>query len=261
MLVIPQEGKAVYTAGVDQKTVQFSLVKTSNSTNTTSTTPIAYTSQWTQTSSRRMHSHDIRALAIWPTYTPLPPSYAHRQRQFNYLDVAPILASGGLDMSVVLTPVALPTSTIVKVFNPLNTSVEATFEEAYHRKLGYIPQRAVKVARSARLVSCVREAGVTVWKIQRRQDGNEGETEQGQAQAEPQEVDPEPPGGWEHVLELDLAVRCNILDHEISDDGRWLVVSDLYETKLFSLQEVGSILLLHYIVLLSYSTRKTKNSP
>ena len=135
-------------------------------------------------------------------------------------------------MSVVLTPAALPTSTIVKITNPLNTSMEATFEDAYHRKLAYVARGAVRVARGARLVSCVREAGLTVWRIQKKsEDKYEGE-----------DVDmsgamPEPfAGGWDKVLEMEFVVHSNILAHEISDDGKWLVISDMYETKLFKLR-------------------------
>ncbi|KAF9480459.1 WD40 repeat-like protein [Pholiota conissans] len=225
-MTISPEGRAVYTAGVDQKVIQFSLVKIS------STEKGPNSNQWTQTSSRRMHSHDIRALAIWPPYTPLS---GHYRRQFT-IDVAPILASGGLDMSVVLTPAALPTSTVVKVTNPLNTSTEATFEDAYHRKLPYVSYGTVRVARTARLISCVREAGLSVWRITKKPDGMEKEKEP-EAHAEPDEEEFEPfAGGWEKVLEMDLNVHSNITNHEISDDGNWLAVSDLYESKLFSLR-------------------------
>ena len=172
-----------------------------------------------------MHSHDVRALAIWPPYTLL--LHPH-QRQFP-IDIAPILASGGLDMSVVLTPAALPTSTVVKVTNPLSTSTEATFEDAYHRKLAYVARGAVRVARGARLVSCVREAGLTVWKIQERHDEN-----MDMSSAIPES---EPfADGWDKVLEMEFVVHSNIIAHGISDDGKWLVVSDMYETKLFKLQ-------------------------
>ncbi|KAF8168321.1 WD40-repeat-containing domain protein [Crassisporium funariophilum] len=218
-MTISPEGKAIYTSGVDQKTVQFSLVKTSTSENGGPAS-----TKWTQTSSRRMHSHDVRALATWPPYAPLPSSH---KRQFP-IDVAPILASGGLDMAVVLTPAALPTSTIVKITNPLNTSTEATFEDAYHRKLAYVTEGAVRVARGARLVSCVREAGLSVWRIQKRPE------EAPQQDISMEEEEPFA-GGWEKVLEMELVVHSNIIAHEISDDGRWLVISDLYSTKLFSL--------------------------
>ena len=140
-------------------------------------------------------------------------------------------------MSVVLTPAALPTSTIVKITNPLNTSTDATFEDSYHRKLSYVSKDSVRVSRGSRLVSCAREAGLSVWRIQKRPD------EDGVARERQPEVDlddsltTEPfAGGWEKVLEMDLNVHSNIVGHEISDDGKWLAVSDLYESKLFSLR-------------------------
>ncbi|PPQ90453.1 hypothetical protein CVT25_014971 [Psilocybe cyanescens] len=234
-MVISPEGRAIYTAGVDQKTVQFSLVKTSS----TESGPSA--SRWTQTCSRRMHSHDVRALAIWPPYTPLPAPY---KRQFA-IDIAPILASGGLDMSVVLTPAALPTSTVVKITNPLNTSTESTFEDSYHRKLAFVARGIVRVARSARLVSCAREAGLSVWRIHKKTEGEAGARQmQTESTLDPLETEPFA-GGWEKVLEMDLNVNTNITTHEISDDGKWLVVSDLYESKLFSLStdDTGEIYL------------------
>lgn len=149
-------------------------------------------------------------------------------------------------MSVVLTPAALPTSTIVKVTNPLYTSTEATFEDAYHRKLAYVARGAVGVARGARLVSCVREAGLTVWRIRNKpEEKNDEENDE--------DVDilgaiREPfAGGWDKVLEMEFVVHSNIIAHEISDDGKWLVISDMYETKLFKLRiDVSFSLLLTF---------------
>lgn len=135
-------------------------------------------------------------------------------------------------MSLVLTPAAPPTSTIMKVINPLNTSVEATFEDSYHRKIGYPVAGKVKVAKGARLLSCVREAGLSVWRILK----TKLEKKVGEHQIDLDTLDVDPlPGSWEKVLEMDLNVHSNIIGHEISDDGKWLAVSDLYETKLFSL--------------------------
>lgn len=217
-LTINPEGKAVYTSGVDQKTVQFSLVKTNSSTS-----PTAF--RWAQTASRRMHSHDVRALASWPPYMPLPANY----KRTYPLDMAPILVSGGLDMSVVLSPAALPESTVTKVINPLVTSTEATFGDAYHRRMAYTVGNTIHVSRNKRLVLCLREAGLSVWRILKRPE--EEVTE------EPQEGEVEPwSGGWEKVLEMELNVTSNLVAGEISEDGRWLAVSDMYEAKLFSLR-------------------------
>ncbi|KAG6902800.1 hypothetical protein C0995_011287 [Termitomyces sp. Mi166 len=225
-LAIGPEGNTVFTSGVDQKITLFSLVKTGSSSNTSG----AFTSRWVQSCSRRIHSHDVRALATWPPYTALPPSH---KRRFP-IDISPILASGGLDMSVVVTPAALPSTTVVKVINPLSTSAHCTFEDSYHRRLAYSAGAsgvsAVQVARKARLISCMRDSGVSVWQVKPRPPVNDD--------ANSEELNPAPSldsAGWEKVLEMDLNVNTNLIASGMSDDGRWLVVSDLYETKLFSL--------------------------
>ncbi|KAI0768510.1 WD40 repeat-like protein [Trametes elegans] len=228
-LTIGPDGTAVYTSGVDQKVTQFSYVKTSRSDHNPSPLVSRSSGRWVQTCSRRLHSHDVRALAIWPPYTPLPPGH---QRHFP-VDVAPVLASGGLDMSVVVTPAALPTATLAgKVMNPLATSTTATFEDAYHRRLAYTSgpasSSAVHLAKKARLIVCTRDAGLTVWRIPKRQ-----------LRAD-EDVDIPPPGsqdGWERVLDMDLNVQTNISAGAISDDGQWIAVADWYETKLFQLTE------------------------
>jgi hypothetical protein len=52
-------------------------------------------------------------------------------------------------------------------------------------------------------------------------------------------------GGWDKVLEMDLNVASNLISGEISEDGRWLAASDMYEAKLFSLHtDVRALMLL-----------------
>ncbi|KAK2462076.1 hypothetical protein APHAL10511_006539 [Amanita phalloides] len=222
-LAIDPDGKAVYSSGVDQKIAQFALVKTTG----TDKAPFGFqgsSSRWVQTCSRRLHSHDVRALATWPTYTLLPPAF----RKQHPIDVATILASGGLDMSVVVTPAALPTSTVVKVINPLVTSSDATFENSYQRKIAYSAGpsgiSSISLACQARLVTCMRDAGVSVWRL----------LSESRPDAEPVLQDSET-RGWEKVLEMDFIVDGNLVASAISDNGQWLAVSDPFETKLFSL--------------------------
>ncbi|KAJ7169661.1 WD40-repeat-containing domain protein [Mycena filopes] len=223
-LTVDPTGTAVYTSGVDQKISQFCFVKVSGAEKSNAR-------RWIQTSSRRMHSHDVRTLAIWPPYTPLPPAH---KRQFP-MDIAPILASGGLDMSVVVTPAALPTNTIVKIVNPISTSIHSTFEDSYHRRLAYSSgpssTSAVKVARQARLICCARDAGLGIWRILKKPTP---------AEEEPNATDDIDAPGWEKVLDMEFNVHTNLLATAISDDGRWLVVSDLYESKLFSLSSTAN---------------------
>ncbi|PCH33429.1 WD40 repeat-like protein [Wolfiporia cocos MD-104 SS10] len=225
-LTISPDGTAVYTSGVDQKITQFSLVKTSRSEPSTSLLSRS-SYRWVQSCSRRMHSHDVRALAIWPPHAPVPA--AHR-RQFP-IDIAPILASGGFDMSVVVTPAALPAATVTKVVNPLATSTSATFEDAYHRRLAYSSgtynASAIHLARQARLLLCQRDASVTVWRILQRQSSLDMDETMAQS----------PDGGWERVLDMDLSFDTNITASAISDNGQWIAVSDWYETKLFRVSQ------------------------
>ncbi|ESK98444.1 u3 small nucleolar rna-associated protein 4 [Moniliophthora roreri MCA 2997] len=219
-LAVGPEGNVVYSTGVDQKTTQFSQVKTFSKSEAKST--LKTSSRWVQSSSRRMHSHDVRALSIWPPHLPLPPSH---RRHFPS-DIAPVLASGGLDMSVVVKPAALPSSTAIsRVVNPLATSVDVVFEDSYHRRLPYPPgpssNYAVHVARRARLVSCMQDASLTIWRVLKTASSEE-------------EVDPDAPD-WEKCLEMEFDVHTNLVATALSDDGQWLVVSDMYEMKLFAL--------------------------
>ncbi|THV05977.1 WD40 repeat-like protein [Dendrothele bispora CBS 962.96] len=223
-LAVGPDGSAVYSSGVDQKIIQFARVKTSQGD---SESGMRFSTRWVQTSARRMHAHDVRTLAIWPSYTPLPPS--HKREMSS--DIAPILASGGLDMSVNLTPAALPSSTLSKVVNPLATSIHATFEDSYHRRLAYStgPSStcALHVSRKARLISCMRDSSLSIWKILKKPLSQEEGDEY------PAENDDT---SWEKCLEMDFDVHTNLVASAISEDGKWVVVSDMYETKLFSLQ-------------------------
>lgn len=175
-----------------------------------------------------MHSHDVRSLAIWPPFTPLPPPHRYKFP----VNVAPILVSGGLDMSVVLTPAAIPSSTVVsKVTNPLSTSVVATFEDSYHRKVGYSTGFSgtgrIKVARKKRLVLSAQDQSINLWRIFDRDTRHTDVPNSAEDEASSE--------GWQKVLEMDLNVQSNIVSCDVSDDGGWIAVSDWYEVKLFKL--------------------------
>jgi U3 small nucleolar RNA-associated protein 4 len=137
-------------------------------------------------------------------------------------------------MSVVLTPASRSSSTVVKVKNPLCTSTEPTFELSNHRKLAYScgPSStiAVQVARKARLVSCMRDTSLGLWRILRRQSSSAAEL----LESGVQEL---ADGGWEKVLDMEFNVQTNLVASAISDNGRWLVVSDMHDVKLFMMED------------------------
>ncbi|EIW69257.1 hypothetical protein TREMEDRAFT_71590 [Tremella mesenterica DSM 1558] len=235
-LVVGPGGKTIYTSGPDQRICQFVLLPPSSP----SSPPT-----WTLTSSRRMHTHDIRSLSIFPPYVCLPnqlQSYsttttntpestiaAHpsdsivarpdtrtfpriRERRINP-NHSPILASGGWDMHLSLLPASEPSLISERLKNPLGKPGKSrvVFEDALVRRLSPLSEGRVSVAEIGRLILGRRDRGVGVWRVKQ---GDEG---------------------WEKVLEMDFKLRTNLISSSISPDGRWIVVSDLYEPKLFLL--------------------------
>ena len=226
----------MYTSGIDQKVSQFSLIKSSSKSDPVSLSP----TKWVRTATKRMHSHDVRGLSMWPPYSPLPPSH---QRAFR-ADIAPLLVSGGLDMCIVVTPAALPRSTTTRIANPLATSVTATFGDAYHRRIAYSSGAhgtvGLHLAKGARLVLSTSDTGLAVWRLPKKSSVQEDS-----------ELAPvEKTHDWSKVLEMNLRVQTNLVASAISDDGQWLAVSDAFETKLFSLRsEVRSLFVSLYAAL------------
>ncbi|KAI0005474.1 WD40-repeat-containing domain protein [Russula compacta] len=226
-LVVGPDGTSVYTSGIDQKVTQFTLIESlSPKDNSVLSSP----TRWARAASKRMHSHDVRGLSIWPPYSPLPSPH---QRSFP-TDVAPLLVSGGMDMSIVVAPAALARNTIARIANPLATSVTATFEDAYHRRIAYSSGAhgtvGLHIAKRARLVLSTGDTSLTVWSLPEKPSleeetplalSREGLT-------------------WNKVLEMSLRVQTNLVASAISDNGHWLAVSDAFEAKLFWLQADSS---------------------
>lgn len=77
----------------------------------------------------------------------------------------------------------------------------------------------------------MRERSLSIWRIHPKASAVDEEDTEG--------VTPVEERGWDKVLDMELNVNTNLVACRISDDARWLVVSDLYETKLFSLKEVS----------------------
>lgn len=197
----------MFTSGPDQRVCQFTALPQENGS-----------TQWALTATKRIHTHDVRALAIFPTYVPLPSTHPLASPPLNP-NLAPILASGGWDMAPVLTPAAAPELLAEKLRNPLGKDKKnsrVVFEEAFSRKLPMFGsergQNRVSVSRGARLVVGRKDRSIGIWRVQEDDEG------------------------WVKVLEMDLKLRTNLISSAVSQDGQWLAVSDLYETKLFQLR-------------------------
>lgn len=190
-LCVSNDAKAVYSAGVDQKVVEYTLVS----------------STWTHTGTRRLHAHDVRALAMDPPLNMCLPASTPR---------VPILVSGGLDYHLVLTPASHAAWRKSSDTNPVSSSTSTSFADTIQRRIAFVPASArdgvVCVAPGQRWIVLRRDRSVGLWQI-----------EQG--------------GAWRKVLEMEVQVRSNIGAAAISHDGRFLAISDLYETKLYSLKD------------------------
>ena len=212
-LAIGPQGDSLYTAGVDQNITEFLAVNVGTNVSGRSTG----NRRWVQSCFRRMHSHDVRSLATWPPYIPIIGGSK------RYLASTPILVSGGLDMSLVLSPIATPSPHNAGLENVVSHGSIATFEDGRYRRLQFV-QRVVVIAHKARILACMSDSTVSLWKI--------GET----AQTEGEELS----GSWTKLTELDLKVKTNLTACALSREGTWLAIADLYETKLFKLEEASS---------------------
>lgn len=170
----------------------------------------------------------------------------------------PILTSGGLDLNLIIVPVSpsavrsTNTRKQVPLKNPVSDVLSTEFETTIHRRASYVPQRSqpFAVARDSRLLVCRRDRGVGIWKLEdprsvrsgQRSNGDSlfgsrfgGSSEAGQDEEELLDET----SGWQKVLDMDLKLQTNLVASAVSSDGKWLAVSDLYETKLFKLQKVS----------------------
>jgi len=132
-------------------------------------------------------------------------------------------------MSLVLSPIATPSPHNTGVENVVSRGSIATFEEGHYRRLQLV-QRAVRFAHKARILACMEDSTVSLWKIDREI-----------VHAEVANIEwEESPGSWAKLAELDLKVKTNLTACALSSDGTWLAIADLYETRLFKLEDVSA---------------------
>ncbi|GAA5929919.1 hypothetical protein JCM1841_001258 [Sporobolomyces salmonicolor] len=257
-LAIGSDGTSLFTSGVDQKTVEFRLVTVASSR-----THAVPAGRWIQASGRRLHSHDVRAIVVSPPYA-LPSPTALTSQAKPSKPLVPVMTSGGLDLSLILTAVsAAPPKKSRKGFatalqNPVSNVPSIEFESTTHRRAAYVPQRARAFSVSSagaegRLLVARRERSVGIWRledpkkagsegVQQRWGSGKGKVTLGlREQAVSDEADEDEEDeefrkpGWQKVTELELKLQTNLISSAVSSDGKWLAVSDLYETKLFRL--------------------------
>ena len=258
-LCVGPDGRTVYSAGVDQKVAEYTKLDTSNGRG-----------RWIQIASRRLHAHDIRALALDPPYSPLDAAHALAEGNASLTPSRlPVLLSGGVDFNIVLTPAAPPSAvvkaqkastiaaipsasakpkrtTLSKVeqehasINPISSNPLTTFADTTQRRVPFVPTaaRAGLLGGGAVAALCAakgwivlrREQSIGIWDV-----GTPAELLAVSRAAEAGEPLQHPT--WNKLLEMHVKVDSNLVTLALSNDGRYLAYSDLYETKLFELKQ------------------------
>ncbi|PWZ02788.1 WD40 repeat-like protein [Testicularia cyperi] len=258
-LVVGPDGRTLYSAGVDQKVAEYTKVDTSNGRG-----------QWVHIASRRLHAHDIRALALDPPYSPMASARARiEERRESALERLPILISGGVDFNLILTPASSPSSVTLAqtatslsavpksrtkstlasltadeqkqaAINPISSNPLTTFADTTQRRVPFVPtaSRSGLVGGGCVAALCPnkgwivlrREQSIGVWDL----GSKDALLEAARAS---QAGEPMEQPQWYKLLEMQVRVDSNLVAVTVSADGRYLAYSDLYETKLFELKE------------------------
>ncbi len=186
------------------------------------------------TFAKRTHSHDVRAIAIWPPLQLYPTNREFPQDRIfmDHVSEAPIIVAGGVDTNVITIACSPPgiTGSTKGFLDPYTRKKSLFFREArvhqiYNEHLASPGGRVVQIARQARLVVGRIGTRVSIWGIDKLHPTPGTE----------KNIDAGDEGGWVKLLDMDLKVGSTLVSSAISDDGSWLAVADAYETKLFKL--------------------------
>ncbi|KAH8929351.1 WD40 repeat-like protein [Atractiella rhizophila] len=259
---INMDGRSFFTSGVDQRISLIQLTPPSNP----STTDNRPSPHWSLVATKRGHSHDVKALAVSPSYSISSP------RSILNQGTLPILLSGGIDLNLVLHN-ALPTiDAYKKAFSKKlsNRFVKeegggVLFEDSRPVKASYVPPSAeqqIVICESRRWIVIKRGREVSVWKVgtpgggtakrevhdvvENEEDipewarGKRLQTRWGLEDVTgATKVKGSGKGEYRKLLEMELDLNSDITRCQISRDGNWLAVSDLTQTKLFFMEVSG----------------------
>ncbi|KAK0552533.1 U3 small nucleolar RNA-associated protein [Tilletia horrida] len=325
-LCVGPDGKTLYSGSVDQRVAEYTLINTSalaNSGSAASAAPsLTRTGKWVQTGLKRLHAHDIRALAIEPAFDMMHATKARHDALARQGDRTaplvnrdellpprlPILASGGLDFHLVLTPAAPPTSLQARdengrnasgsdeqeddaahlsrspskrhikgshrsqgraadgldstriaetahAVNPISTTTLVNFADTTQRRVPFVPHNSLGAGAQGSLGSLLaggsvaavlkrkrwlllrRERSIAIWRL--GTSGGEAALEEDEIMGGVSVGDGNVSGmdrqNWTKLLDLQPKLRSQIVAAAIDPTGRFLAISDLFETKLFSL--------------------------
>lgn len=184
-LAVSADGHSIFSGGMDRRTVLYRKAGPSNGKEA---------ARWAQISHSRSHRNDVKAMATFET---------------NRLSV---LASGGLDTLLVITPVQ-------------------EFGREHHRTVWSLPQEpCMESAPLKRLLLSWWDRELRLWTIEERQDIPEDEDGV---------YDERVPRGRKLVAKIMLQGDANITSADLTANGDMLAVSSITGIKLFNLRQKG----------------------
>ncbi|PWN21384.1 hypothetical protein BCV69DRAFT_282113 [Microstroma glucosiphilum] len=229
-LTVGSDGKTLYSGSVDQKVSEFALLG----------------KKWVHTATRRLHAHDVKAVVVDP---PLSPIRTQRST------ITPILISASADFNLVLTPAAPPSEgSIIKSkgkkagktgeaaqspsSNPVSSNAFVTFASTTQRRMPYVPAASAGSSLAGSGVGDVSLCSARGWAVLRTEKAIEiWEVQKEAAPVEAAMPPAQPSAPYRCLLQMELTKRrSRLVSHSVSPDGQLLAVSDLYETKLYSLK-------------------------
>lgn len=234
-LTVGPDGKTIYSGSVDQKVSEFVMLN----------------KKWIHTATRRLHAHDVKAVVVDPPLSPTKGS-------IDLKGIVPVLISASADFNIVLTPASPPSEINVRTHkvsrrkkshleaiadsaqNPISSNPLTTFSSTTQRRIPYVPQSNAGSALAGSGAGTLRvcsqrgwlvlrtDSAVEIWEIQAQTEHqNEGPAAGPNQNAAP----------YRQLLRMDMAKRkSKLISHAISSDGQFLAISDLSETKVFSLR-------------------------
>ncbi|KAF8343078.1 quinon protein alcohol dehydrogenase-like superfamily [Cantharellus anzutake] len=229
-LAIGPDGKTVYTSGIDQRITEFCIVTYSGPDDSSKENNV-----WTKTFAKRVHSHDVCALATWPPLQLYRTKLAYLQQQGSKVAEAPVILSGGVDASIYMIRCSPPVTSQTTFVDPRTQNEAFSFQKALPCKMNdeHIVSpggRVVQIARQARYIVCRSDTRVTVWGFNKLNTfftlgdsvdvGDEDSVK---------------------LLEMDLKISSTLASCAVSDDGTWLGAADSFETKLFKLKGLTGV--------------------
>lgn len=193
-----KDGSTVYSSGIDLKCNEYRLVQSASNI-----------PRWAHTCSRRFHTHDVRAMALFES---------------KPVDT---IVTGGVDMGLVVVQ-------------------SSTYPDAEGRRIPYVPQKpAISISKQHRMLlsrgSVKKGTVLKLWKLDSASEAEKASLNGSLDPVAARQVQ------YSLVAQMKIQTYRNITSTAMSEDGSWLAVSTVDEIKLFRVEAIDTIPAIHKV--------------